>query len=236
MRRQQAVAAAVGVVVSLLAGLMILWLRATLQPKSYAVLIPLFSQFISFSVEQGIDVGAHRHLRGGWVRPNCINLGQVGQFLMNHGGCRLWHRGGPAEMAHAAPSDLASIVAGAGWSLLAALMKLKWRMNEFITTLMLNFVADYFTQWLISAHVDPGPLAHDKDDEPPGVAGDVHSSVSVAVAACSFAVTWLVWNNKFGYSAGLGRDSFAAAGGCAVRGTSSLPCCSAAPWRAWQGG
>ena len=154
---------------------------------------------------------------------NCINLGQVGQFLMGAMAAAAFGIAvGLPKWLTLPLVILASIVAGAGWSLLAALMKLKWRMNEFITTLMLNFVADYFTQWLISGPMlDPraySPMT--RMTNPQAWLGMYNGlSGSVAVAACSFAVTWLVWNrSKFGYECRvMGQNpSFAAAGGCAV--------------------
>jgi simple sugar transport system permease protein len=45
---------------------------------------------------------------------------------------------------------LAAILGGMFWSGLAALMKRWFNMDEFITTLMLNMIADYFTYWAIS--------------------------------------------------------------------------------------
>ena len=226
MRRQQAVAAAVGVVVSLLAGLMILWLQGYPAAQSYSALFSysLFSQFALFST---LNKASTLVLTGTSAAvgfgSNCINLGQVGQFLMGAMAAAAFGIAvGLPKWLTLPLVILASIVAGAGWSLLAALMKLKWRMNEFITTLMLNFVADYFTQWLIS-----GPMLEPRAYSPmtrmtnPQAWLGMYNGLSgsVAVAACSFAVTWLVWNrSKFGYECRvMGQNpSFAAAGGCAV--------------------
>ena len=45
---------------------------------------------------------------------------------------------------------LAAMLGGMVWSGLAALMKRWFNMDEFITTLMLNMIADFFTYWAIS--------------------------------------------------------------------------------------
>jgi simple sugar transport system permease protein len=45
---------------------------------------------------------------------------------------------------------LLAMVGGALWSGLAAIMKHWFNMDEFITTLMLNFIAHYFTLWAIT--------------------------------------------------------------------------------------
>lgn len=80
-----------------------------------------------------------------------VNLGQPGQFLM---GALLATIGGmyidlpPVLMI---PFLLIlSMIGGALWSGVAALLKHFFNMSEFITTLMLNMIADYFTFWAIS--------------------------------------------------------------------------------------
>ena len=46
-----------------------------------------------------------------------------------------------------------ALISGGGWAAIAGLLKRYFRMDEFIVTLMLNFVAEYFTLYLAS-----GPL------------------------------------------------------------------------------
>ena len=127
------------VVVSLLAGLMIpLAPGLPCSPDTRAVLILAVLEFALFST---LNKASTLVLTGTSAAvgfgSNRINLGQVG-LLMEPWRLPPLASRWPAEMAHAALVILASIVAGAGWSLLAALMKLKWMMNELITTLMLN--------------------------------------------------------------------------------------------------
>ena len=43
-----------------------------------------------------------------------------------------------------------AMLGGAVWSFVAALMKQLFEMDEYITTLMLNMIADFFTYWAIS--------------------------------------------------------------------------------------
>ncbi len=80
-----------------------------------------------------------------------INLGQPGQLLM---GALLATVGGlyidlpPVLMV---PVLLVfAMIGGALWSGVAALLKYWFDMSEFITTLMLNMIADYFTYWAIT--------------------------------------------------------------------------------------
>ena len=80
-----------------------------------------------------------------------VNLGQPGQLLM---GALLATIGGlylnlpPILMI---PTLLAlAMLGGALWSGVAAVLKYWFNMSEFITTLMLNMIADFFTYWAIN--------------------------------------------------------------------------------------
>jgi simple sugar transport system permease protein len=80
-----------------------------------------------------------------------VNLGQPGQLLM--GALAATVVGLLVDLP--APIMvplllLAALVGGALWSGVAALLRLRFGMNEFITTLMLNMIADAFTLWVIT--------------------------------------------------------------------------------------
>src|SRR5512136_612568 len=80
-----------------------------------------------------------------------VNLGQPGQLLM---GGLLATIGGlyihlPAILMIPLLLLLA-MIGGALYSGIAALLKYWFNMSEFITTLMLNMIADYFTYWAIT--------------------------------------------------------------------------------------
>ncbi|NOY99549.1 MAG: ABC transporter permease [Chloroflexi bacterium] len=80
-----------------------------------------------------------------------VNLGQPGQLLM---GALLATVGGlyldlPPAMLLPILIFLA-LLGGALWSGVAALLRYWFNMSEFITTLMLNMIADFFTYWAIS--------------------------------------------------------------------------------------
>lgn len=80
-----------------------------------------------------------------------VNLGQPGQFLI---GALFSTVGGlylnlPPILEIPILLTLA-MLGGALWSGIAALLKHFFNMSEFITTLMLNMIADYFTFWAIS--------------------------------------------------------------------------------------
>lgn len=152
-----------------------------------------------------------------------VNLGQPGQLVM---GAMLATVAGlyldlpPALMIPLLL--LCGMLGGALWSGLAALMKKFFDMNEFITTLMLNFVADYFTYWLIVF-----PLFDKGNNNPqtPPIAtsgwmpkiGEFHTSVLVMLAA--FFVVWFIFNrSRAGYEWRIsGQNSlFARLGGVKV--------------------
>jgi len=80
-----------------------------------------------------------------------VNLGQPGQLLM--GALFATVAGLYLDLPPHLMLPLLillAMVGGALWSGLAAMMKHWFNMDEFITTLMLNFIADYFTLWAIT--------------------------------------------------------------------------------------
>lgn len=80
-----------------------------------------------------------------------VNLGQPGQLLIGAlfaTVCGLYIDLPPYLMIPLA--IVMAMLGGALWSGLAALMKRWFNMSEFITTLMLNMIADYLTYWAIS--------------------------------------------------------------------------------------
>ncbi|MEN6296558.1 MAG: hypothetical protein ABFC92_01260, partial [Rectinema sp.] len=119
---------------------------------------------------------------------------------------------------------LLAIAGGALWSGLAGLLKQAFGMSEFIVTLMLNMIADFFTAWVIAY-----PLMDRKAFSPmtPPIArsgwmpdiGPLNSSVLLMLAAV--VVMWFVFQRwRAGYEWRItGQNSlFARLGGCDVRG------------------
>ena len=96
-----------------------------------------------------------------------VNLGQPGQLVM---GALCATTGG---LVLRLPPGLEipvlvllAMAGGALWSGLAALLRRAFGMSEFIVTLMLNMIADFFTAWVIAFPLmDPeGVLPHDAAD------------------------------------------------------------------------
>lgn len=152
-----------------------------------------------------------------------INLGQPGQLLMGAlfatvGGLYL-------DLPPLVMVPLLLILAmlgGALWAGLAALLKRAFNMSEFIVTLMLNMIADYFTLWAITypfkdaAAFSPMTPQIARSAWLPEVGG---FNVSIGIMLVVVAAMWFVFNRwNAGYEWRLsGQNSlFARLGGCKV--------------------
>ncbi len=152
-----------------------------------------------------------------------VNLGQPGQLLM---GALAATVGGlfldlpPLLMVPLLV--LLAMAGGALWAGLAALLRQVFQMSEFIVTLMLNMVADFFTIWAITY-----PLQDSTAYSPmtPPIAqsgwlpewGDWNSAVVWMLAAV--AATWFFSRRtRAGYEWRIGgqKSLFARLGGCPV--------------------
>ncbi len=152
-----------------------------------------------------------------------VNLGQPGQLVM---GALLATIGGlyvdlpPVLMIPFLL--LLAMIGGALWSGVAALLRHLFNMSEFITTLMLNMIADFFTYWAISypfydrtAYSPMTPQIHESGWLPKF--GEFNSSVIVMLLA--FAIGWFVFTKwTAGYEWRItGQNSlFARLGGCNI--------------------
>ncbi len=131
-----------------------------------------------------------------------FNLGGEGQFIM--GGCAT--AATVLGLGLEGPSGLllgllAGIVAGALWGLLPGIMKATRGLNEMITTIMLNYVALYFMEYIYkNAFSDnglPKTLAIPNSSRLPDVAG-VHVGVIIAILLGIF-VWYLIFRTSFGF-------------------------------------
>ena len=152
-----------------------------------------------------------------------VNLGQPGQLVM---GALLATIGGlyvdlpPILMVPFLL--LLGMIGGALWSGLAALMRHLFNMSEFITTLMLNMIADFFTYWAISypfydrtAYSPMTPQINESGWLPKF--GEFNTSVIVMLLA--FAVIWFVflkWTAGYEWRITGQNSLFARLGGCKI--------------------
>ena len=131
-----------------------------------------------------------------------FNLGGEGQFIM--GGCATatcvlgLGLEGPAGLALGL---LAGIVAGAIWGLLPGIMKITRGLNEMITTIMLNYVAMYFMEYIYkNAYTDnglPKTIAIPQSSRLPEVLG-THVGVIMAIALGVF-IWYVIFRTSFGF-------------------------------------
>jgi ABC-type uncharacterized transport system permease subunit len=152
-----------------------------------------------------------------------VNLGQPGQFLI--GALFATIAGIYLDLPAWIMIPLLAVAAmlgGAIWSGVAALLKRLFNMNEFIVTLMLNMLADFFTAWVITypmmdqtAFMAMTPQIS-QSAWLPDIGGFSTTILFMIVAA---GVMWFVYNRwKAGYEWRLsGQNSlFARLGGCKV--------------------
>lgn len=131
-----------------------------------------------------------------------FNLGGEGQFIM--GGCATaacvlgLGLEGPAGLALGL---LAGIVAGAVWGLLPGVMKITRGLNEMITTIMLNYVAMYFMEYIYkNAYTDnglPKTIAIPQSSRLPEVLG-THVGVIMAIALGIF-IWYVIFRTSLGF-------------------------------------
>jgi len=152
-----------------------------------------------------------------------VNLGQPGQLVM---GALLATLAG--LYIHLPPAleipllILAAMLGGVLWSGLAAFLRRAFNMSEFIVTLMLNMIADFFTTWVISFPLwDPkafSPMTPQMDQA--GWLPDIGDfSTVIFFMLLATAISWFIFNRwKAGYEWRMGGQNslFARLGGCNV--------------------
>ncbi|HXT18098.1 MAG TPA: ABC transporter permease [Gemmatimonadaceae bacterium] len=133
-------------------------------------------------------------------RAGVFNIGAEGQLLMGAAAAAafaLLVPGLPAVVM--IPAVLTSgAIAGAVWAGIAALLKQRFRVLEVISTLMLNFVAEYFVSYLVRGplqeptHVYPQTSTITNAAQLPRIsdASRLHLGFAIAVVAC--VVTWWI--------------------------------------------
>ncbi len=152
-----------------------------------------------------------------------VNLGQPGQFLI---GALFATLGGiylPLPSFLLIPAlILLALLGGALWAGIAALLRHWFDMSEFIVTLMLNFVAEFFTAWLIAFPLlDPDAFSPMTTAiRPEGWLPEWGEfSAAVLVMLLAAAVTWYIfhfWTAGYEWRITGQNSLFARLGGCKV--------------------
>ncbi len=144
----------IGIAVGLLVSVFVIKIQGNSPAEVYRVLFD-YSIASSFSWISTLDNTTPLILTGlsaaiAW-RAGAINLGQPGQFLMGAIVAALLGIYLPFPGWISIPVILtASALGGALWSGFAALMRQRYGMDEFVSTLMLNFIAEYSTTYLVT--------------------------------------------------------------------------------------
>lgn len=149
------------------------------------------------------------------------NLGQPGQFLMGAFFVTVVGTNINAPSIIMIPMLLISGMLGGGlYALISALLKSKFNMNEFISSLMLNFIAEFFTLYMITAPMfdrtmqSPASKAINKS----GWLGYIGEIPTTLIIAILFSVLlYLFWSkSKIGYEMKMMGNSslFSLLGGC----------------------
>jgi ABC-type uncharacterized transport system permease subunit len=218
--------AALGIVIALLIGAVIMLAQGYNPLASYAALFE-FSLGSPYALATTFKNAVPLVLTGLSAAiafaSGPVNLGQPGQLLMGAlaatvGGLYL-----DLPPALLIPTlALLAMLGGALWAGAAALLRQAFGMSEFIVTLMLNIIADYFTLWAITY-----PLKDAAAYSPmtPAIAtnawlpelGDWSSAVFWMLAAVT--LMWFIFNRtRPGYEWRIGGQNslFARLGGCPV--------------------
>jgi len=153
-----------------------------------------------------------------------FNIGGEGQLLMGTFAAAITGTLLPADTPAFAAiliCTLAAMAAGAGWALLAGVLKVRFGVNEVIATIMLNFIAQGITGYLLTNHfalpstVHTAPIA-DSASIPAfgkltGWFANSPANLSTLLAVALALLCWmLMFRSRFGYemrAAGLQPDA-----------------------------
>jgi simple sugar transport system permease protein len=224
--KQKILAAVIGVLIALGLGALILALQGYNPLETYQALFrfSLFGYYpFATTLRNAVPLVLPGLAAAIAFASGVINLGQPGQLVM---GALFATVGGlyldlpPALMIPTL--ILLAMLGGALWAGAAAFLRRAFNMSEFIVTLMLNMIADFFTAWAITAPFkDPAafspmtPPIHPAARLPEwGVFNSTILFMFIAVI-----LTWFIFNRwKAGYEWRLtGQNSlFARLGGCDI--------------------
>lgn len=166
-------------------------------------------------------------------RTNVINLGLEGQLYIGAFCAALVGFGitGLPSYIHIPLSFLAGILGGALWTIPVIYLKMRWNITELVSTLMMNYIAIRFTEYLIAfpfkdpeARMAGTPLLELSARLPKLVQGSTLNIGFIIAVMIAIGSYWFLFRSKTGYEmrmVGLNKD-FASAGGIPVNKTYTL--------------
>lgn len=154
MRKKNTISVLLGLLTAVVLGMLLLVAQGYNPFEVYGSIIQ-YSLLSSFGITNTLNRMAILLLTGSSaafaMRSGVSNLGQYGQLLTGAMLATLVGLYVPGPAILVAPLMLiVSAIGGALYAGLAALFRLKFKMNEFIATLMLNFVAALLTEYLVA--------------------------------------------------------------------------------------
>ncbi len=213
-----------GIITAILLGMLMLFSQGYSPIQAYGSILN-YSLFSSVGIANTINRFVFLLLAGSSAAlalgANVSNLGQFGQLLMGAMTSTLVGLYVPLPSFLLIPlMMITGMLAGALWSGIAAMGKKFFGMNEFIITLMLNFIADYFVRYLIATPLrDPAanwPASRIIPDN--GILplfGRIDTSVIIILIVYILAVVF-VKKTRTGYELSImgSNPLFAKVGGC----------------------
>lgn len=166
-------------------------------------------------------------------RTNVINLGLEGQLYIGAfaGALVGFTVHGLPSYIHIPLCMLAGILGGALWTLPVVYLKMRWEIPEVVPTLMMNYIAIRFTEYLIAfpfkdpqAPMAGSPVLDESARLPRLVQGSTLNIGFIFAIIIALAAYWFLFKSKTGYElrmVGLNKD-FAAATGIPVNQSALL--------------
>lgn len=166
--------------------------------SSVQKLCELFVKFIPITmIAFGISIA---------FRAQLWNIGAGGQFIMGSIAATVVALYIPVPFAlRSVLSLVAAMAAGGLWAMLAGWLKVRFNANEVITTLMLNYVAEYFLAYLVyGPMMDPGgELAQSKlvpeVMKLPKLIGNYRLHAGIFVVILIILMMLIFWRTSLGY-------------------------------------
>lgn len=153
------------------------------------------------------------------ARSGLVNIGAEGQLIMGGWAAAvvgIYITGLPSWL-HITLAVGAACVAGGLWAMLAGFLKVKFNANEMIVTIMLNYIALYFANWMatsvmreVGGTIPQSDLVQDTAQLPRIIADTrAHAGLFIALA-CLLFYYFFLWKMKTGFNvrvAGLNQDA-----------------------------
>ncbi|MHB1000095.1 MAG: ABC transporter permease [Armatimonadota bacterium] len=157
------------------------------------------------------------------LRAGLFNIGAEGQLLVGAlAAAWVGYAFDLPAILHVPLCLVAGVIGGAAWGLIPGLLKAKRGVHEVISTIMLNYIAFYFTHYMVAVPMkDAATMAPQTPEMHESArlavlmqAGNLHAGIIIAIL-CVAGLSVLLWKSRIGYelrAVGLGPDAARTAG------------------------